>query len=144
MFAARYAMESLTAQVSDLSTRLLHLHQESSSSQNHLHSPEPRINHPPCYVVESTECRPFLTQYVVVFSLQPQTYAGECFEQRRHVRGSFSRQQDALPPAIDSPVSRPDPEPMQLGGICLSPTERQRQIQNCLCLYCGAAGHFAS
>ncbi len=33
---------------------------------------------------------------------------------------------------------------MQLGGIRLSPTERQRRIINRLCLYCGAAGHFAS
>ncbi len=31
---------------------------------------------------------------------------------------------------------------MQLGGIRLSPTERR--IINRLCLYCGAAGHFAS
>ncbi len=67
-----------------------------------------------------------------------------CFEQRRRVRGSVSRQREAPPSAFDSSVSRPEPEPMQLGGIRLSPTERQRRIINRLCLYCGAAGHFAS
>ncbi len=265
---SRHAVESLTAQVSDLSAQLLHLRHE-SSSQNRLHSSEPRINNPPCYVGEPTECRAFLTQCEVVFSLQPQTYAvdrariayvislltgrargwatavweaqasccghyelfkGEmikvfdrsvygreasrllavlhqretsvadfaiefrtlattcewnepalvarfleglnidlreeiyareppaqfdqlvelairlerCFEQRRLVRGSVSRQREAPPSAFDSSVSRPEPEPMQLGGIRLSPTERQRRIINRLCLYCGAAGHFAS
>ncbi len=236
---------------------------------NRLHSSEPRINNHPCYAGEPTECRAFLTQCEVVFSLQPQTYAvdrartayvislltgrargwatavweaqasccghyelfkgemikvfdrsvygreasrllavlhqGErsvadfaiefrtvattcewnepalvarfleglnidrreeiyareppaqfdqlvelairlerCFEQRRRVRGSVSRQREAPPSAFDSSVSRPEPEPMQLGGIRLSPTERQRRIINRLCLYCGAAGHFAS
>ncbi len=67
-----------------------------------------------------------------------------CFEQRRRVRGSVSRQREAPPSAFDSPVSRPEPEPMQLDGIRLSPTERQRRIINRLCLYCGAVGHFAS
>ncbi len=64
----------------------------------------------------------------------------KCFEQWRRVRGSVSRQRTAF----DSSVSRLEPEPMQLGGICLSPTERQWRIINRLCLYCGAAGHFAS
>ncbi len=266
--ASRHAVESLTAQVSDLSAQLLHLRHE-SSSQNRLHSSEPRINNPPCYAGEPTECRAFLTQCEVVFSLQPQTYAADrariayvvslltgrargwataaweaqasccghyelfkgemikvfdrsvhgreasrllavlhqgersvadfaiefrtlattcewnepalvarfleglnidlreeiyareppaqfdqlvelairlerCFEQRRRVRGSVSRQREAPPSAFDSSVSRPEPEPMQLGGIRLSPTERQRRIINRLCLYCGAAGHFAS
>ncbi len=36
------------------------------------------------------------------------------------------------------------PEPMQLGGGRISVEERQRRILNRLCLYCGAAGHFAS
>ncbi len=45
----------------------------------------------------------------------------KCFEQRRRVRGSVSRQRTAF----DSSVSRLEPEPMLLGGIRLSPTERQ-------------------
>ncbi len=44
-----------------------------------------------------------------------------CLEQRRRVRGSVSRQREAPPSAFDSSVSRPEPEPMQLGGIRLSP-----------------------
>ncbi len=56
--ASRHAVESLTAQVSDLSAQLLHLRHE-SSSQNRLHSSEPRINNPPCYAGEPTECRAF-------------------------------------------------------------------------------------
>ncbi len=73
--ASRHAVESLTAQVSDLSAQL-HLCHE-SSSQNRLHSSEPRINNPPCYAGEPTECRAFLTQCEVFFSLQPQTYAAD-------------------------------------------------------------------
>ncbi len=74
--ASRHAVESLTAQVSGLSAQLLHLRHE-SSSQNRLHSSEPRINNPPCYAGEPTECRAFLTQCEVVFSIQPQTYAAD-------------------------------------------------------------------
>ncbi len=74
--ASSHAVKSLTAQVSDLSAQLLHLHYE-SSSQNRLHSSEPRINNPPCYAGEPTKCRAFLTQCEVVFSLQPQTYAAD-------------------------------------------------------------------
>lgn len=34
-------------------------------------------------------------------------------------------------------------EPMQLGRMRLSQRERERRLQNCLCLYCGKPGHFA-
>ncbi len=75
--AARHAVESLTAQVTDLSSRLLQLYQEPSTYYSRHPSPEPRVNNPPCYAGEPTECRAFLTQCDVVFSLQPQTYAGD-------------------------------------------------------------------
>ncbi len=75
--AARHAVESLTAQVTDLSSRLLQLYQEPSIYYSRHPSPEPRVNNPPCYAGEPTECRAFLTQCDVVFSLQPQTYAGD-------------------------------------------------------------------
>ncbi len=75
--AAHLAVEGLTAQVTDLSSRLLMFYQDPSADprRNPLH--EPRINNPPCYASEPTECRTFLTQCEVVFSLQPQTYAGD-------------------------------------------------------------------
>lgn len=43
-----------------------------------------------------------------------------------------------------SPEARPEPEPMQLGRIHLSSTERQCCIRERLCLYCGGTGHFAA
>lgn len=72
---AHQAVKSLAAQVADLSARVLHLHQESSMSHDRHLLPEPRINNPSCYAGEPTECRAFLIQCEVVFSLQPQTYA---------------------------------------------------------------------
>lgn len=263
--AARNAVERLAAQVNDLSVRLLHAHQEIPVVQSPPSLPEPRVNNPPCYAGEPTECRAFLTQCEVVFSLQPQTYAEDrariayvislltgrarewgtsvweagtpcchcfdlfkeemvkvfdqsvfgreasrllttirqgrrtvadfaiefrtlsttadwnepamvarfleglnvdlkeeiyargspaqldqlielairldrCFEQRRRAR--------AAPTTLHEPSfpvsARPDPEPMQLGSIRLLPEEKQRRISNRLCLYCGAAGHFAA
>lgn len=68
-------VESLAEQVSDLTAQLHHLRQESSSSAHLPVSPEPRINNPPCYSGEPTQCRAFLTQCEVIFSLQPSTYA---------------------------------------------------------------------
>ncbi|XDV24625.1 hypothetical protein PO909_028745 [Leuciscus waleckii] len=263
--AARNAVESLAAQVNDLSVRLLHAHQESPVVPSHSSLPEPRVNNPPCYAGEPTECRAFLTQCEVAFSLQPQTYAGDrariayvislltgrarewgtsvweagtpcchrfdlfkeemikifdqsvfgheashllttirqgvensgrfaiefrtlsttsewnepalvarfleglnvdlkeeiyargspaqldqlielairldrCFEQRRRARAASATLRE---PSF-SVTSRPDPEPMQLGSIRLLPDDRQRRISNRLCLYCGAAGHFAA
>lgn len=73
--AAHQAVKSLSAQVADLSARLLHLHQESAMSHNRQLPSEPRVNNPSCYAGEPTECRAFLIQCEVVFSLQPQTYA---------------------------------------------------------------------
>ncbi len=75
--AARLAVEGLTAQVTDLSSRLLMLYQDPSADPRRYPLHEPRINNPPCYAGEPTECRAFLTQCEVVFSLQPQTYAGD-------------------------------------------------------------------
>ncbi len=74
---ARHAVESLAAQVTDLSLRLLMLYQEPSSDHRRHPSPDPRVNNPLCYASEPTECRAFLTQCEVVFSFQPQTYAGD-------------------------------------------------------------------
>lgn len=48
---------------------------EPSISPDFGDSPEPRINNPPVYSGEPTQCRSFLTQCEVVFSLQPSTYA---------------------------------------------------------------------
>ncbi len=75
--AARLAVEDLTAQVTDLSSRLLMLYQDPLADPPRYPLHEPRINNPPCYAGEPTECRAFLTQCEVVFSLQPQTYAGD-------------------------------------------------------------------
>ncbi len=36
----------------------------------------------------------------------------------------------------------PEPEPMQIDGIHLSPEEKARRIKSQSCLYCGQAGHF--
>ncbi len=53
------------------------LYQDPSADHRRYPLHEPRINNPPCYAGEPTECRAFLTQCEVVFSLQPQTYAGD-------------------------------------------------------------------
>ncbi len=37
-----------------------------------------------------------------------------------------------------------DPEPMQVGQARLSREEKERRRSQGLCMYCGAAGHFAS
>ncbi len=37
-----------------------------------------------------------------------------------------------------------DPEPMQVGRARLSREEKERRRSQGLCMYCGAAGHFAS
>jgi hypothetical protein len=73
--AARHAVETLAAQVSDLTRQINHLRLDPPVASRASESPEPRINNPPCYAGEPTECRPFLTQCDVVFSLQPNTYS---------------------------------------------------------------------
>ncbi|MGL5581798.1 MAG: retropepsin-like aspartic protease family protein, partial [Cetobacterium sp.] len=45
---------------------------------------------------------------------------------------------------VPSPVSPAAPEPMQIVGLRITAQERQRRIQNRLCMYCAAAGHFVS
>lgn len=38
----------------------------------------------------------------------------------------------------------PDPEPMQVGRLRLTPQEKQLRLARGLCLYCGKPGHFAA
>ena len=75
--AAHQAVRTLSDQVADLSARFLHFHKESAVMLNRQLPSEPRVNNPSCYAGEPTECRAFLIQCEVVFSLQPQTYAGD-------------------------------------------------------------------
>ncbi|KAI2659483.1 Transposon Tf2-9 polyprotein [Labeo rohita] len=42
------------------------------------------------------------------------------------------------------PVTTSVPEPMQIGATHLTSEERERRMQNSLCLYCGQAGHIKS
>ncbi|KAJ8271735.1 hypothetical protein COCON_G00105940 [Conger conger] len=48
----------------------------------------------------------------------------------------------ALVPVLDSSLSDSPGEPMQLGRMRLTPSERQRRVRQGLCVYCGQAGHF--
>lgn len=73
--AARHAVETLAAQVSDLSRQFHNLRLDPPATSWASESPEPRINNPPCYSGQPTECRSFLTQCDIVFSLQPNTYS---------------------------------------------------------------------
>ncbi|MGL5565874.1 MAG: DUF4939 domain-containing protein [Plesiomonas sp.] len=54
---------------------MLQIHHESPSPPSQRQPSEPRVNNPSGYAGEPTECRAFLIQCEVVFSLQPQTYA---------------------------------------------------------------------
>lgn len=73
--AARLAVDMLASQMNDLSRQFHLLRTDSSPSSSD--APEPRVNNPPCYAGEQTECMAFLTQCEVVFSLQPLTFAKE-------------------------------------------------------------------
>jgi len=73
--AARHAVETLAAQVSDLSRQVHQLRLDPPTFSGTSEVSEPRVNNPPFYAGEPTECRPFLTQCDVVFSLQPNTYS---------------------------------------------------------------------
>ena len=71
-------------------------------------------------------------------------------EERRLTRAysrARSREPRPMPlPSLPKPAPTEDGgEPMQLGGARprLTPAEKQRRRQQNLCLYCGAAGHFA-
>ncbi|KAI2657893.1 Transposon Tf2-6 polyprotein [Labeo rohita] len=256
--AARYAVEGLSAQVTELTNQLQSLRSEPTVIPPLFHS-EPRINNPPCYSGQPTQCRAFLTQCEVVFlySLPPmrrialrslssflsfldelvtgerqcgrwrlffeemikvfdrsvfgqeasrllsslrqgkrsaadyaiefRTLAATCewnepaltarfleglteevreeilsrdvpssldqmvelairldklFEWRRRARVPVPPLQP-IPTSSSSAMPRTDPEPMQLGSLCISGAERQRRIHHRLCLYCGAEGHFA-
>lgn len=75
--AARHAVDSLAAQLSDLSAQVHRLKRGPPVFSGGLESPEPRVNNPPCYAGEPTQCWSFLTQCELVFSLQPVTYARE-------------------------------------------------------------------
>jgi hypothetical protein len=69
----RHAVESLAARMTDLSEQIHHLRLDPPPRPQDVH--EPRVNNPPCYAGEPSECRSFLTQCEVVFSLQPVTYS---------------------------------------------------------------------
>lgn len=74
--AARLAVESLVAQVTDLTNRLHLLHpSQPSSPESRECSLSPEVITHFCYLGEPTECRTFLTHCKVVFSIQPSTYA---------------------------------------------------------------------
>uniref|UniRef100_A0A8K9WTB0 Gypsy retrotransposon integrase-like protein 1 n=1 Tax=Oncorhynchus mykiss TaxID=8022 RepID=A0A8K9WTB0_ONCMY len=73
--AARHAVETLATQVSNLTEQVHHLRLDPPATSRAFESPEPRINNPPCFSGEPTECRSFLTQCDIVFSLQPNTYS---------------------------------------------------------------------
>ncbi|MGL5564155.1 MAG: DUF4939 domain-containing protein [Plesiomonas sp.] len=74
---ARRAIDSLTAQLTDLTQQIQFAHHESAVPAGRHPSQEPRINNPPCYSGESLQCRHFLMQCEVVFSLQPSTFSGD-------------------------------------------------------------------
>ncbi|KAI2657213.1 Retrotransposon-derived protein PEG10 [Labeo rohita] len=78
---ARQAVDALVSRVTELSDQLRHLQAvESNTTQTvpqQMTSHKPRINNPPVYAGEPTNCRSFLIQCEVVFSLQPQTYASD-------------------------------------------------------------------
>lgn len=75
--AARHAVESLAAQVADLSSQLHALRHDQCPPQSARFPSELRVNNPSSYVGEPTQRCAFLTQFEVVFSLQPFTYAEE-------------------------------------------------------------------
>ncbi|KAG1974134.1 retrotransposable element [Pimephales promelas] len=75
--ATHHAVDSLATRVTDIVQQLHHLRTDPSSSRGR-DTPEPRVNIPPCYSGEPKECRSFLTQCEVVFSLQTSTYATDC------------------------------------------------------------------
>ncbi|KAG1927362.1 retrotransposable element [Pimephales promelas] len=266
--AARHAVETLAAQMSDLSCQVHNLRLQPPVSLGSHDSPEPRINNPPVYLGEATQCRSFLTQCEVIFSLQPLTYAKErtkvayvisllagrarewaaanweaerecvfsfalfkdemirVFDRSAHgeeasrllsslrqgrrsvsdfsiefqtlattcgwnqpalvarfleglsselreeilirevparldeliqlairveKRFDLRRRARRMEPVLGStptagsviPAPSPDPEPMQLGGLRISPKERERRLVNRLCMYCAAPDHFA-
>lgn len=72
--ATRLAVDSLSAQVTEL-TNQLHRFCHGGPSNAEQPMSEPRVNNPPRYTSQPSECRSFLTQCEVVFSLQPSTYA---------------------------------------------------------------------
>lgn len=263
---ARQAVDFLANQMADLSHRVHQIRRKPSTSEPREVS-EPRVNNPPVYSGEPTQCRSFLTQCEVVFSLQPCTYArdrakvayvisllagrarewgaanweaeGECvfdfslfkqemirvfdrsahgeeasrllssLRQGRRTVTDFSiefrtlstscgwnepamvaRFLEALNPDLKDEIfmrevptrldalvdlairiekrfdlrhrarrteaalfstsatapltSDTGPEPMQLGGLRISPKERERRITNRLCMYCASANHFVT
>lgn len=79
--AAHHAMDTLASQVSELTETVRRMETErnlvSSATGRSSVTPEPRINNPPNYSGEPTECRSFIIQCEVIFSLQPLTYASD-------------------------------------------------------------------
>ena len=68
--------------------------------------------------------------------------------QRSPVRYGPRRHQPSPPasslPTPTSPGGRKEPEAMMVDHSRLTREERERQVRNQACLYCGGAGHFAS
>lgn len=79
--AAHHAMDTLASQVSELTETIRRMETErnllSTATGRSSVTPEPRINNPPNYSGEPTECRSFIIQCEVIFSLQPLTYASD-------------------------------------------------------------------
>lgn len=78
--SARRTVEMLASRVAELSDQLHSLQFQQGlgpSTTTRIPQLEPRVNNPPVYSGEPSNCRSFLTQCEVVFSLQPQTYASE-------------------------------------------------------------------
>lgn len=71
----------------------------------------------------------------------------ETRQRQRDLRQSFRRFTVASESSV-SPVTPVSPseleEPMQLGRLRLTGSERQRRLSNGLCLYCGKAGHLVA
>ncbi|RXN35490.1 Pol poly [Labeo rohita] len=65
--AARYAVESLSAQVMELTNQLQNRQPELPVMPQTRNHPEPRINNPPCFSGQPTECRAFLSQCEMFF-----------------------------------------------------------------------------
>lgn len=62
----------------------------------------------------------------------------------RNLSRQFFTPPVSLVPTEQSPPSQGFPEPMQLGGTRISPSERDRRMRERCCLYCGLPGHFRS
>lgn len=74
---ARHTVDALAIQVLWLTEQLRFLQPVQRSTSLSASHHEPRINNPPVYAGEPTNCRSILIPCEVVFSLQSQTYASD-------------------------------------------------------------------